>query len=327
MLLSQKYIKHRVLSDREEYLVCPPGWGTYRVVRDLDDAIDIRNKLMGYDPDIPMEEKMTQRNAQAVTIFADDRVRFGAIGDTHLGSRYERLDVLNALYDFFEQQGIEKVLHTGNWIEGEAPFNKEDINISGIENQFDYFFKNYPRRVGITTYFVGGDDHEGWYHKRQGISLRTYWDAKAREWYRDDMVYLGYMEADVVLPFRNEKVEPVTVRVIHPGGGSAKSISLQAQNIVDGWHPDEFVDILLVGHYHKSHMLPDYKGVTVIQTGTCQDKTPFIRKNKLAVHIGGWVVEAIRTSEGGLVVNGTYVPFKANNWKYKEKVDPRFLGG
>lgn len=89
--------------------------------------------------------------------------RFGALGDNHLCSKYERLDVLNALYDLYEKEGIKTVYNTGNWIDGEARFNKHDLHTHGIDNQLRYMIKNYPKKDGITTYYIGGDDHEGWY--------------------------------------------------------------------------------------------------------------------------------------------------------------------
>src|SRR5262245_26479813 len=58
---------------------------------------------------------------------SDGRYRFGVISDTHLGSKHCRLDVVDALYDWFAQEGITRVYHAGNWIEGEARFNKYDL--------------------------------------------------------------------------------------------------------------------------------------------------------------------------------------------------------
>jgi hypothetical protein len=326
-MLKQKYIQYRFTeAGRDEYLVLFPAsmypTRTYRVVGDLDEAIKLRNTFLGYDPDVGTEVPMTNYDARNVTM--GEMVRFGVLGDNHFGSKYERLDVVHALYQIYAAHNITAVYHTGNWIEGEASFNKDDINIFGVDNQFDYLFRKYPKHEGMTTYFVGGDDHEGWYTKKSGINLATMWRAKQAEHGRYDMVYLGYMEADVEIPLPGSD-DPLVVRVVHPGGGSAKSISLSSQNIVDSWHPDEYVDLLLVGHYHKSHLLPDYKGVAIVQTGTGQDKTPFMKKNRLAVHIGGWIVSAGRMSDGGLVISGSYIPFKANRWRYRANVAPKFL--
>jgi hypothetical protein len=56
--------------------------------------------------------------------------KFGATGDQHLGSRYERLDALNKLYDIYVEEGITTVYNTGNWIDGEARFNKHDLLVT-----------------------------------------------------------------------------------------------------------------------------------------------------------------------------------------------------
>ena len=53
-------------------------------------------------------------------------VKFGACGDKHLGNMHSRLDVMKLLYDLYEEEGIDTVYDTGNWIDGECRFNKEN---------------------------------------------------------------------------------------------------------------------------------------------------------------------------------------------------------
>ena len=89
--------------------------------------------------------------------FGNDWIRFGAIADTHLCSKYARLDVLNALYDVYEREGIRDVYLAGNWIDGEARFNKYDLYCIGVENQIAYFLKHFPIRDGIKTHVLSGD--------------------------------------------------------------------------------------------------------------------------------------------------------------------------
>ena len=43
-----------------------------------------------------------------------ETIRFGFTADNHLCSNYERLDVLNALYDVYEQEGIKTVYQRKN---------------------------------------------------------------------------------------------------------------------------------------------------------------------------------------------------------------------
>lgn len=248
--------------------------------------------------------------------------KFGVCGDNHLCSRYERLDILNALYDLYEAEGITTVYNTGNWIEGEARFNKQDINTHGMGNQVDYFVKNYPQRKGITTYFIAGDDHEGWYLQREGIDIGKFAEIQAREAGRTDLVYLGYMEADITIKSPNNKGK-TTIRVVHPGGGSSYAVSYSIQKLIESYQGGEKPDILLAGHYHKA----DYmfcRGVHAIQTACTVDQSPFMRKKKLAAHLGGWIAEFSTDNNGAITrFKQEFIPFYDNayykKWEYQMK--------
>ncbi len=239
-------------------------------------------------------------------------VTFGALGDSHLCSRYERLDILDALYDAYADAGITDVYHTGNYIDGEAKFNFADIHTHGLDNQLIYFAEKYPKRAGINTHFIGGDDHEGWYQQRSDLNIGEHTEDIARRNGRTDLHYLGYMESDVSL-----LGGLIKVRVLHAGGGSGAAISLTSQRIVDSYHEREKPHILLVGHYHKSEYLPDYKGVHILQTGTTQEQTPFMRKKRLAAHLGGWIVKVTVSPDGGLRVGAEFLSFAHRAWVYR----------
>ncbi len=248
--------------------------------------------------------------------------KFGAIGDNHMGSRYERLDVLNALYDLYEKEGVKTVYNTGNWIDGERRFNRSDLNVHGMDNQIRHFVENYPKRKGVTTYFIAGDDHEGWYVQDNSMDIGRYAEMKAQEAGRSDLVYLGYMEADIVLPAKNGTGKTV-IRVLHPGGGSSYAISYSVQKIIESYQGGEKPDVLLVGHYHKADYVFN-RGVHAVQTGCTQDQSPFMRKKKLAAHLGGWIIE-MATDDNGAVTRfkQEFMPFYDNEyyekWSYKWK--------
>lgn len=226
---------------------------------------------------------------------------FGVTSDNHLCSKYERLDVLEALYTEFERAGVDRVFNAGNWIDGEARFNKFDIHTYGLENQIDYFVKNYPQREGITTYAVAGDDHEGWYCQREGIDIGALAESKMRNAGREDFVYLGYMEAFVKLQHANTKVENA-LHLLHPGGGSAYADSYTVQKIVEGYEGGEKPAVLLAGHYHKLGY--NYiRNVHAIQTGCTQDLTPFARKKKLRYAIGGAICRLKQDPETGAIIS------------------------
>lgn len=176
-------------------------------------------------------------------------VRFGLTADNHLGSKYCRLDVLNALFDIWEREGIKTVYQLGNMIDGEERFNKFDIIAYGINGQADYFADNWPRRDGMTTYFITGDDHEGWYVQREGIDIGRFLEDTAIRKGRGDLKYLGHMEHDIC--FTGKKQTSI-MRLVHAGGGSAYATSYSVQKIVESYQGGEKPHILLVGHYHKA---------------------------------------------------------------------------
>ncbi len=240
-------------------------------------------------------------------------ITFGAMGDTHLGSVYEDLTSLNAFYNELLFREIHTVFHTGNIIEGEAPFNKTELNVSlGFEAQAKYFSTNYPQRAGIDTYYISAQDHEGWLAKREGVEVGKRLEQTARDAGRTDLHYLGSVEADVVLELEDG---PVRIRVAHPGGGSAAAVSHAAQRIVDSYSEGDKPDIMLVGHYHKAHHLPNYKGVHVIQTGTFQQQSVFMRLKNLRADVGGWILTISHSSQGLLRLTAEYLHYSPYTWQ------------
>lgn len=210
---------------------------------------------------------------------------FGFTSDNHIGSKYARLDVLDALYDNFARIGVDRVFNAGNWIDGEARFNKHDLLIHGMDNQLRELARRYPKRRGIVTYAVAGDDHEGWYAQTQGVDIGRHAQNVMRSAGREDWVDLGYMEAYVRLVHAGTGQSNM-LHVIHPGGGSAYAISYTVQKIAESYDGGDKPACALVGHYHKlGYNL--VRNVHMIQTGTTEDQTPFMRKKKLSAHVGG----------------------------------------
>lgn len=246
--------------------------------------------------------------------------RFGLCGDNHICSNYERMDVLHAIYDIYARDGIKDVFNTGNWIDGEARFNKQDIYVHGMGNQLRHFAKVYPQRPGVTTQFVAGDDHEGWYVQREGVNIGQLAEDEARRQGRTDLVYLGYMEHDVELV--NGEGNSSKLRVVHPGGGSAYALSYTTQKLIESYSGGEKPAIVALGHYHKAEYL-HYRNIHAIQTGCTMDQSPFMRKKRLSAHIGGWIVEVNQAPDGSINrcrsewISFYNKQFYAMNWQYR----------
>ena len=244
------------------------------------------------------------RERHLVRSDANGIYRVGVISDTHYGSKYARHDVVEDLYRWFEAEGIDRVYHCGNWIDGQSHFNKYDLSpeAHGMQAQLDLFVAEYPHRTGITTYYVAGDDHEGWYAQREGVDIGRMLEDTARRRGRDDLVYLGYKEAFVTLEHSKTKNHS-RMLVDHPGGGSAYADSYAAQKRVEAAQPGEKPGIWLFGHWHKlGYFCP--RGVHVLLAGCTKDLDPFGRKKGLRYDVGGTILE-MRQDERGAIVECT----------------------
>ena len=250
------------------------------------------------DDKYELADRIEQGGSRIIDLkkFENKIYKIGITSDNHLNSKYERLDVLNALYDRFEEEGITSVYNAGNWVDGEARFNKYDLFNVGVTPQIEYFIKNYPQRNGITTYLVAGDDHEGWWVQREKINIGEYMQMKAELAGRTDLKYLGYVEYDVV--FKASQGQAV-MKVMHPGGGSAYAVSYSPQKMIESFSGGEKPQILILGHYHKADYM-FYRNVHVLQAACTQNQTPFLRKKKIQVALGGWIVEFQMAKDGSV---------------------------
>lgn len=225
--------------------------------------------------------------------------KFGAIGDTHLGSKQERVEELKDIYRIFEANGIKTVLHSGNYIDGESRFNRHELKVHGMDAQLAHMGDVYPQVKGLTTYMVSGDDHEGWYGQREGVDIGFYMQKVMERGGRTDIRSLGYMEA--FMPLQHAKSQSrAMVHVVHPGGGSAYAISYTMQKQIEAYEGGEKPAIVVAGHYHKAEHL-EIRNVHGFQTGCFQDQTTFMRKKKLVATIGGWIIYARQNPETGAI--------------------------
>jgi hypothetical protein len=257
-----------------------------------------------------------------VTKFRGRMIRFGLTSDNHLGSKYERNDALDALFDIWHADGIETVYQLGNMIEGER-HSKFDIHKHGLQDQVDYFIERWPRRPGIVTKFITGDDHEGWYVQDDGVNIGKFIEIAAREAGRDDLIFLGHMEHDIHL--RAEHGQAV-MRLMHGGGGGSYAMSYEAQKVVESFQGGEKPQVLLMGHNHKLGFFYPREVLTVM-AGSTKDQDSFLRKKRIQSHIGGWTISFEQDTEG---VIHRFTPtmhaffdrtYYDNAWRYKWKPD------
>lgn len=84
------------------------------------------------------------------------------ISDTHLASKYDRLDILRYLYDKANDLGVQHILHSGDFTDGRSNRAEQvyELREASYEGQVEYCVDKYPVAAG-KTYVIQGN-HDNW---------------------------------------------------------------------------------------------------------------------------------------------------------------------
>lgn len=257
--------------------------------------------VAGYQIDVQQEQVELERNPPGKVYhhahaFKGKTYRFGVLSDTHLCSRHADEDGLNQAYEVFRREGITVVYHCGNIAEGQHgyPGQENELLAFGAHRQAQYVVERYPKVDSITTWFIGSSTcHEGGFYKYEGLEFGRMQEIAER----GDLKYLGLDESDIAL--QGDK-GTATMRLFHPGGGSAYALSYRPQKIVESLEGGEKPHILCIGHFHKMEYLPSLRNIHTIQAGCLEHQTAFARKRNIEFHRGFWLVEATIEADGSV---------------------------
>lgn len=214
-----------------------------------------------------------------------EHLRLLLISDTHLASKYDRLDILRYLYDEADSRGVDYVLHAGDVTDGKSnrPEHIYSLKETSFVGQRDYVIDKYPRG-SMPTYLIGGN-HDGWWHKECGSDIvREICDR------RDDLIYLGSDLADL-------KIGKLKIRMYHGKGGGSYAKSYKVQKYLDAVPMEERPHIFETGHIHQAFYMKE-GNTHVFQTSCLQDLTPFERSMGFNNDKSAWWVDVYMDDSG-----------------------------
>lgn len=224
---------------------------------------------------------------------------FGVVSDTHWCSNYCHTEGVAALYAFFGKEGAQKAYHAGDVVAGEKMYRGQEYEIAcaGVDNQAARVVAEYP--ADVETDFIIGN-HDACYYRRSQADIGIRIAAG-----RPDMHYLGPQRATITLGEGGP-----SVMLFHPDGGTAYALSYHPQRMVAALTGGEKPALLIVGHYHKAEFIPHIRNVAVLQAGTLEWQTPFMRGRSIDAHVGGWLVSGRVGSDGSITrLRAEFVPF------------------
>lgn len=207
-----------------------------------------------------------------------EHLKLLCISDTHLCSKYDRLDILKYLYSKAEDKGITYVIHSGDFTDGKStrPEHIYELKEHSYEGQVDYCVEKYPEFSG-KTYVISGN-HDDWGYKSTGSEI-----VKSIARQREDIVYLGADVADM-------KIGKMKIRLFHGTGGISYAKSYKIQKYLDSIPIEEKPHILQTGHIHQAFY---YKqdNTHCLQTGCLEDLTPYGKTKGFAGEKSAWWVD------------------------------------
>jgi len=230
-------------------------------------------------------QMMATRKSVAVTLPSKDRLRFGVFGDTHIGSTYERLDALRDYYANAQAREITTMIHAGDVLAGHRVYRGQEFEIHkhGWEEQRRHFAEAMPQSGDITTYFITGN-HDASFKKLTGME-----PGPSLMEAREDWQWVG---ADIgTVELKTSNGLKFRVQLLHPGGGTAYAISYRPQKLIESLAGGTKPDLLVIGHYHKLEFMPAYRNVAVLQAGCFEDQTPYMAREGIQAHVGGWFID------------------------------------
>jgi predicted phosphodiesterase len=231
--------------------------------------------------------------------FSPHHSKFILTGDWHAGHKDFDEKVLMEMFDVANKEDVDAVYHTGDIIEGMSGRDGHVYELSHIGGtlQFDYVCDMLSDLM-VPLYFITGN-HDGWMMKKNnaGFNVGSYIDDKVK-----DAHYLGSDEADVQLSPK------VTMKLIHPGDGSAYALSYKAQKRIESFDGGNKPNIMAQGHYHKA-LYFFYRNVHSFDTGTLCNQTPWMRSKNLAANKGFWLVDLAYDKKGINEITPKFYPF------------------
>lgn len=225
---------------------------------------------------------------------------FGLTGDKHMGCLYHHNEAVHGFYEHAKSRGVSVVYDTGDLLTGHKVYRGMEFELRdiGLDAQVARVKSDHPR-CGIVTKFITGNHDASFKHEAGVVAGRVIQSA------RPDMEFLGEEQARIEYQTPNGKF---SIMLLHPGGGSSYALSYRPQKIVESLEGGTKPDLIAIGHYHKADMIPSYRNVCAIQTGTFQRQTPFMARAGLAAHVGGWIIEVTK-GKGHNSIRAEFVAF------------------
>ena len=238
-----------------------------------------------------------------IVSFDGERIRVGALGDTHLGSLYTNPECIYQAFEEFVKEKVDFITHSGDVFEGMS-------NRAGHIYELTHLGYTKQKKHGIEVfsqsptpiYFIDGN-HDRWFVKSAGAYIVEDLCNELNQAGKE-AIYLGQDEGDISLKGKT------TLKLWHGEDGNSYALSYRVQKIVESLAGGEKPGVLFAGHTHKSFNIFE-RNIQCYSTGCLQRQTKFMRGKRIAAHVGFWIIDIWVGQKGVTKITSTWYPFYA----------------
>ncbi len=228
--------------------------------------------------------------------FTGQRIRIGAISDTHIGSIYTKPDFLFQAYEQFEKEGVEFVTHSGDVTEGMSNraghiYECSHLGYAAQKKEAIRLFRECPLPL-----FVISGNHDFWFMKSNGANIvQDVCDSIGA-------TYLGHDEGNINLKGK------ATLKLWHGLDGNSYALSYRLQKLIESLTGGEKPSAIFAGHTHKAIYIFE-RFIHTYSIGSIQTQSKWARGKRIAFHTGFWIIDLIVGKNGIVKSSGTWYPF------------------
>ena len=219
--------------------------------------------------------------------FEGERVRIGAITDTHIGSVDFHEERLYQAFDEFKKSKVDFIVHAGDVLEGMSnrPGHIYELSHLGYDLQKTYATEILSQWTDTDIYAISGN-HDRWYIKSSGANALGDIEKELKNYH-----FIGHDEGEISLKGK------AVLRLWHGEDGSSYALSYRLQKILESLTGGQKPNAMIVGHVHKYVDIFE-RHVLCTSIGCIQSQTRWMRSKRISAHTGFAIIDYWVNNQG-----------------------------
>ena len=223
-----------------------------------------------------------------------DRVRLGAISDTHFGSKFQQPTYLVEHLRYMKRRKVDAIVVGGDVTDGSTrmhPGFEFELWAHGADAQRDAALEVLAPeadRLRVPWYFIGGN-HDNSHYRAAGVDVVAQICERSQWFY-----YLspgGVAErANARNSVGHVRFGRLLVQVNHPHMGSAYALSYRPQKWIEQLAPENKPHLVLMGNFHKVLQM-EYRNVFALLLPSFQAQSAWMASKGISSYVGSVILE------------------------------------